>query len=60
MGNQKMNSNDFEEVQLVENTDCDNCKYNIIKGSIAHQNFEKGLLYCSNCWDKLRNQEKSK
>ena len=55
-----MNSNDFEEVQLVENTDCDNCKYNIIKESIAHQNFEKGLLYCSNCWDKLRNQEKSK
>ena len=49
-----MNSDDFEEVQVVEDTECDSCHYQIVKGSIAHEDFEDNLIYCSICWDKLR------
>lgn len=53
-GNKEMNADDFEDVQIVEDVECDSCHYQIIEGSIAHQNFTDNLIYCSTCWDKLR------
>ena len=44
----------FEEIQLEEDIVCDSCGYTVVRGSIAHQNFEENLIYCSTCWDKAR------
>ena len=55
-----MDIDNFEEVQLEVDTICDNCGYTIVKNSIIHQNHKDDLVYCSPCWDKVRNDDKSK
>lgn len=52
----RIRSDQYTEIQLKKEVKCRDCKYTVIKGSIARK---RGRIHlCTPCWIKVREAEK--